>query len=63
MRFAILLQPDLTGLVSNDEELYAEIREAGTAVILQLEDGNPFELEQKPVTLSAAEFQEQWRGD
>jgi len=58
---ALLIAPDLQGVVGNDQELYAAIRKVGKATIRKFQDDNPFELE-PPVTLEAEVFIEQWRG-
>jgi hypothetical protein len=63
MRHAVLVEPDLKGLVTNDQELYSMILNCGQATIMKFKDNNPFEFDGEPVKITAKEFCETWRGD
>lgn len=59
---AVLADPDLLGLVKNDEELYEAIRKHGSATLLTFNDQDPLKIGGRK-TITANEFCEQWRGD
>lgn len=61
MRTGLLLDPDVEGLVSNDDELYSAVAKAGKATIVEY---NEDLVTLKPkVTIDADTFEQEWRGD
>lgn len=61
-RFAILLQPSSKGIF-DDASLYAAVRKEGSARIHRFCAEDPLRLEGAPITMTAQQFCEEWRGD
>lgn len=60
-KFARLVEPDLTGKVRSDEDMYSAILTHGFAVVSEF-DGASYNA-QAPVRLTPKEFFAAWRGD
>jgi hypothetical protein len=59
--FAVLIKPDLSGKVKNDQELYAAINTIGKATIAVYQPGS-FETYPNRV-IDSDQFERDWQGD